>query len=349
MLRKKVYVFSIFLIIIVLSSAFSVQSVVKKTNDSNVLFRVVIIPDTQKLVEEDCKEVLFNQFEYASKNADYVIHLGDLVENFDNSTQWDLIDEGFQILDDSNTSYSVIAGNHDIDEYNTLNQGVDYAPLYNEYFPVFRISQNGFFQESFGRGLENHYSIVTIKKVKFLFLFVSYYITDLEYAWIQRTIDSNQDCYIIMVTHALITKEGNVIVIHDLEFKSFYNIGMRDNVILQLCGHDPGTYFEYIENHHAISLLDYQWKDVDKHYLGILEFTNVGFGLKTYNPYTDDYYFDDQSEAENWFIDYSFPFEDDEINESKVFIAKPLISYLPFFFVSLVLVAIVIFVVKRKR
>ena len=101
---------------------------------------IVLIPDTQNYTYSNRTAFLNQQMDWivSSKdqlNTKFVAHLGDLVSEYDSTSQWPIISDAMKRIDDAGIPNSVIPGNHDFD--NTTRAFAQY----NTYFPVSRYSQ----------------------------------------------------------------------------------------------------------------------------------------------------------------------------------------------------------------
>lgn len=81
-------------------------------------FTVVVLPDTQNYTYGGRQGIMSGQTQWvvntrSSLNTAMVIHLGDLVSEYDNLTQWGYSSAAMKILDDANVPNTVLPGNHD--------------------------------------------------------------------------------------------------------------------------------------------------------------------------------------------------------------------------------------------
>lgn len=78
--------------------------------------QIYVMGDTQSMSEDLCEtQPVFEQMTQHICDAGYagVIHLGDVVELQTNSSEWQVADTAFDILDACNMPYAVTMGNHD--------------------------------------------------------------------------------------------------------------------------------------------------------------------------------------------------------------------------------------------
>jgi calcineurin-like phosphoesterase family protein len=290
------------------------------TEDKEPLVKIAILPDTQLLTSKGWK-VFYEQTHYAVDwGADYVVHLGDIVENWNFSYEWVRADTAFKTLDRAGIPYGVLAGNHDMDDGNTSGNGPTYTDGYEDYFPISRVKNNGVFQENYGRPNENHYDILEKNGLKLLFVYASWNITPDELDWVEGVIKKYPYHNVIMVTHGNIDAYGQSVVAteyptripSDEEKQQFLDnlerwrsMGDYDNVILQLSGHYDGSN-AFDTGEVVMAMLDYQgigfgppdynWTKFDPHsthYMGLLTFYKDHIKYITYNPTLDDYIWSD--------------------------------------------------------
>ena len=284
------------LLIIILPIFFSLgcNSVKAIPNNSNdALMNIVVLPDTQVLSRNSSGAAVFNnQMQYAiNSNADYVIHLGDIVDYWTHEDEWIIADTAFKILDSAKLPYGVCAGNHDI---NQKTPECD-APTYWENFPVSRVSGNGVYQGQFKTELDNHYDIISKHGLDLLVIYASYNITDSEYTWVEQTINSYPDHWVIMITHEFIWHNGW----YQDKLTEWNDIGKRSsNVFLQFSGHAYGVgYVDSVPRH---ALLNYQFLPLEEHYIGILTLKEDTIEMISYNPTTDDYIWSNDHSNDVW-------------------------------------------------
>ena len=87
-------------------------------------------------------------------NICYVIHTGDIVDDFDMPYEWENADKAMKILDDANMPYGVLAGNHDI------TAGAMEYENYQKYFGAQRVQDQPTFGEAYKDNI-GHYDLLT--------------------------------------------------------------------------------------------------------------------------------------------------------------------------------------------
>lgn len=93
---------------------------------SNEVFSIVVLPDTQIYSKDDSswrnsskREVFYAMTDWvaktaASENIKFVLHVGDVVNDYDQEYQWDIADRAMRALDGV-APYAIALGNHDMD------------------------------------------------------------------------------------------------------------------------------------------------------------------------------------------------------------------------------------------
>ncbi len=129
---------------------------------------IVLMSDTQ-FYSKSNPNIFYNMTQYLISNQkmlnlSYVVHTGDLVENFDNEEQWQVASNAMYTL--SKIPHGVLAGNHDT------------APLPNnrenfeKYFGENRFKNYKWYGEG-NNGNSDHYDLVKVGKTDFIFVYLS--------------------------------------------------------------------------------------------------------------------------------------------------------------------------------
>lgn len=79
-------------------------------------FTIVVLPDTQ-FYSKKYPELFYNQTEWIVENKEnlnikIVLHLGDIVDNCEETKEWEIADKAMGILE-GEVPYTVLQGNHD--------------------------------------------------------------------------------------------------------------------------------------------------------------------------------------------------------------------------------------------
>ncbi|UUZ92741.1 metallophosphoesterase [Paenibacillus sp. P25] len=250
-------------------------------------------PDTYKTMT---KWIADHQQE---KKIQYVVHTGDIVDNYDQPAQWDAADAAMKILDDAKVPYGVVAGNHDVNHNEAR---------YNEYWKHFgrdRFASNPWY----GGDLNNnrdHYDLISAKGNDFMILYLGWSITDETIQWANDVLKRYPDRNAIIATHEYIAPGGFYAGQGEDLWKKL--VAKNQNVFLVLCGHIHGVAYnvKHGEDGHAIieMLMDYQsGPQGGQGYMRLLQFDmkNNQMYVNTYSPLLDDYiFFDNKPESEEF-------------------------------------------------
>lgn len=274
-------------------------------------FTLIVLPDTQKY-SESYPHIFMNQTEWIVDKKDelditFVIHLGDIVEHWNNETQWGRADESLSVLDENGIAYSVVPGNHD--HYMHKTNGSTY--YYNKYFPVSRFLSKVWWGGGYN-GNDNNYELMTILGQDYIFLSLDYCASDDELEWANEILERYSDRKAILTTHAYLDdstakREG----IHNCKNGSTEYIWHRlikrhANLQIVLSGHEweqdgqARRVDKNIAGKNVYQLLaDYQNYDKGGNgFLRILKFvpSENRVYVSTYSPYMNRYKTDDESD-----------------------------------------------------
>ncbi|TDN90835.1 PKD domain-containing protein [Microbacterium sp. BK668] len=187
-------------------------------------FSIVVIPDTQNYTYNNRQATMNQQSQWVVDNSDrlgvaFTVHVGDLVSEYTNPTQWGLTSAALGILDAANEPNSVVPGNHDFD-----NATGAIGP-YDTYFPVSRYAQAGWNtattkyggylgQNQFGpdpidRKNFDSYSLFSAGGKDFLVLNLEWEAPGYALDWADRVLRAHPDRTVVMVTHSFLTVSGS--------------------------------------------------------------------------------------------------------------------------------------------
>ncbi len=275
------------------------------SNSSAENFTLIVLPDTQGYVkfypwilDTQTQWIVNNKEEL---NIQFVTQLGDLVDNYDNMTQWNNANRSMSTLD-GKVAWATLPGNHDMHDGNVSN--------YNAYFGYERFSKESWYGGAYSIGDNaNSYQLFSAGGDDYLILQLQYNPDDDVLYWASNIIDAYPDRKVIVATHDYMM--GVVKANHRSE------IGERiwhslvkphaDQVFLVLCGH-AGTEELIIDNvnGHVVyqMLADFQMgTNIESGWLRILEFSPIQdkIFVKTYSPLLNQYKNDSASQ---FTIDY---------------------------------------------
>ena len=287
------------------------ESVTPYTSADNSLdenFTIVVVPDTQGYVTY-YPWLFDNQTQWIVDNVEalnivFVTHLGDLVDSYDNVTQWEYANASMSKLGD-NVRWAVLPGNHD-----GYYGDPDDLANYEKYFGYERFSGESWYAGTYkAEDNENSYQLFSAGGDDYLIFHIQYNPSDDVLFWASSVIDQHPDRRVIVSTHDYI--KGPI----DPDRRS--GIGERmwhsfikqhaDQIFLVLCGHagTQSTLVDTVNGHVVYQLLsDYQnASNIESGWLRLLEFCPAQdkIYVKTYSPYLNEYKTDTTNE---FTIDY---------------------------------------------
>ena len=233
------------------NSSFAVQ--VDAAGDE---FCLIMVPDTQRYTAF-FPDIMRAQFTWirdvvGSLNVKYVVHVGDVTE--DNSPQeWILADEMFSLLDGV-VPYTVVPGNHDIDEARQASERYHSASSFNAVFSPKRFAGRSWWGGNKAPRADNSFGYFKAGGQQFLVLGLEYGPTDETLVWANSVTDNHADQHkVIVVTHSYMDQddtrlgEGDNYSPHkmnptwndgDQMWEKF--VKRNGNIVMVLCGHVKG-------------------------------------------------------------------------------------------------------------
>ena len=210
-------------------------------------FTVVVIPDTQKYTLEDT-DIFSKQTQWIVDNKDslniqMVLHVGDMVEYYDDKSEWKLADESMSILD-GEVPYLISPGNHDFDDVDLKDiENIEKTiKNYENYFGYKRFEDyewyKGHYPEDSNR---NSYSLLNINGMKFGFLALRLAPTEDELDWANKIVSNNPDYRFIIVTHTFVHTNSQLNAVGNAIWEGFAQ--KWENIFLVVCGHAGGEGF----------------------------------------------------------------------------------------------------------
>ena len=185
-------------------------------------YTMVVLPDSQNLVTY-WPEIYYNQMQWIASNKDAmniqaVLHMGDMVNN-NNQTEWQICENGTDILVGSGIPWMPMRGNHDDSDW--FNRYYDYA--------TYGTNQS-WFGGSFEEGkLDHTYWFVTVGDRKYLILSLGWAPSWDVLDWAQGVVEENTDKSVILTCHAYMNGDG-----------TFLDEGDAHNVNAFLSGYPDG-------------------------------------------------------------------------------------------------------------
>lgn len=235
-------------------------------------------------------------------NLQYLVHTGDIVDDWDQEHQWLNADPTYRTLDDAGLPYGVLAGNHDVG-----GALADYS-TYSEYFGADRFSANpwwgGDIQDNRG-----HYDLVSVQGVDLLMLYMGWAPGDEQIAWMNDVIAQYPERTVWINLHEYMLTTGGLGPIPQRILDEV--VAPNPNVVLVSSGHYHDAYTrtdDFDDDGDGVAdrtvysmLFDYQGlPEGGLGYLRLLHFDNDGgtdgsgrIVVRTYSPSLDDFDSDD--------------------------------------------------------
>lgn len=188
----------------------------------------------------------------AMLNTQFLIHLGDVVDQASKSAQWQVASTAMQTLEAFKLPYSILAGNHDILsawEYNgDQSTGTDAqrtltSEPYLQWFPTSRAQTQSTFGGRDTSGF-HEYHIFTAQGQKFLVLSLSWRISDAGITWARGVIAANPTLPVILVSHQLLNIANDGVSPLETDYGlMLWEKLIRDNdqIFMTLNGHNHGA------------------------------------------------------------------------------------------------------------
>jgi hypothetical protein len=268
-------------------------------------FTIVALPDTQyyssqtnnglrAMFDAQTSWIVNNEVE---RNISFVTHLGDIVDTYSDSAQWDIAGKltapkgALTALDDAGIMYGLTVGNHDGGPSNTAN--------FNSYFPSTRIGSG-----HYGSDNDNNYRLFTAGGMNFIVIQIEYGTDAAVRAWANERLQTYSSYRAIVVTHNLLS--GNTTpASFSTEGQALYDaLKANLNLFLMLGGHldtEVSRTDEYPigSGHYIYSLRsDYQTRNGGNGWLRLMEFHPAANEIQiyTYSPYLNQWETDTNSQ-----------------------------------------------------
>lgn len=294
----------------------------KKTCTSTASnFTVIGLPDTQFYTEEPqglnsggggSNEIFKAQTQWiaanrTSRNIEFVVQLGDCVQNGDNppgtdkEIEWRRADTAMKNIENPNVPltdgipYGICVGNHDETPAGSL---TGTTALFNQYFGNARFSGRGYYGGSYGTANNNnHYELFSSNGMDFIHISIEYFADGTSAKlqgildWADALLKTNPGRKGILSTHNLLGT-GNPANFQGPGQKIYDDLKDNPNLFLMLAGHvaGEGRRSDTYNGNTIYSLMsDYQsgYTNGGNGYLRIMEFRpsqNI-IDVKTYSPY----------------------------------------------------------------
>jgi len=222
----------------------------------------VVLPDTQNYTDSSfggSPTYFYDQTKWIRENKEklnivMVAHVGDIVQNPQSTSEWEIADKAFKTIDNE-VPYILCLGNHDVANDQST-QGGARNTLLNDYFPPSRFTENPLYGKNFGADTrkhflepdksDNYYLTFTGGGMKFLIIAMEFKPRDKALTWANKVVAAHPGHRCIVLTHGYLDagarrnmgkygiKGNNPREI----WEKFVN--RHKNVFLVLCGHMLG-------------------------------------------------------------------------------------------------------------
>ena len=278
----------------------------------NYDFSFAWITDTQYYAEswqyhnENMNQwIVDNKDEFKIK---YVMHTGDIVDEYNIDYQWNNADKAMKIFDDANLPYGVLAGNHDVAAGREIND------FYWKYFGKDRFESKLYYGGSYENNL-GHYDLISQNGQDFLMMYMSWNIGTEEIEWMNNVLKQYPDRKAIILLHSYTNVKMSNDTYLDYAGTMIQNevVATNPNVMAVLNGHYHGSSYEtakFDDDGDGIKertvyqiCTDYQSGfEGGGEYIKFLYFDleNDKVYVNSYSPYYNDFnYFDNEVENIN--------------------------------------------------
>jgi hypothetical protein len=214
-------------------------------------FTIVDLPDTQNYTTSDSGALIYNaQTQWAvnsrsALNIQFVTHMGDIVENLDQSeVEWQRASNAMAILDSNNLPNNVLPGNHDMSASGVAN-------FYDQYFPPSRYQgfgwYGGYLSSPVNRGNKDNYELLSVGSLDFIIIHLEIDAPDYALNWANQLLQAHPNRRAIISTHAFLNASGSrpTSPVYQTNGNSAEEIWQQlirpnCNVFMVLSGHYPG-------------------------------------------------------------------------------------------------------------
>lgn len=239
----------------------------------------------------------------------YVLHTGDITDDYDMETQWKNADTAMKIFDDAGMPYGVLAGNHDV------GAGLENYTNYQKYFGADRFKNKDYYGGSYKNNL-GHYDLITENGQDFIILYMSWDIYTNEINWMNQVLKKypNRKAIIALHRYTRGSEKANT-PITDYAGKLIQTnvVAKNPNVIAVLNGHYSGASMNVMgfdDDKDGVKertvyeiCTDYQSNaQGGAEYVKLLYFDlkNNKIYVNSYSPYKKDFNYYDNPKLENY-------------------------------------------------
>ncbi|WP_298459163.1 lamin tail domain-containing protein [uncultured Cellulomonas sp.] len=226
-------------------------------------------------------------------NLQYVLHTGDVVDDWDQEYQWLNADPAYRMLDEAGLPYGVLAGNHDV------GHALEDYSAFSGWFGEARFADNPWYGESY-QDNRGHYDLITAGGIDFLMLYQGWGAGDAEIAWMNDVLARYPERKAVVNLHEYMLTTGGLGPIPQRILDEV--VATNPNVMMVTGGHyhDAFTRVDGFDDDGDGTpdrevyqmLFDYQGlPEGGQAFLRLLHFDNEAGRVlvRTYSPYLDAY------------------------------------------------------------
>lgn len=208
-------------------------------------FSFAWITDTQYYTEQWQYHFL-NMNNYIVDNAEelgikYVIHTGDIVDDWDIVYEWENADDAMAIFDEADMPYGVLGGNHDV------SAGLEDNEYYYTYFGEDRFENQPTYGGSYRNNL-GHYDLISENGQDFIIVYMSWNIYQEEIDWMNSVLAQYSDRKAILCFHPYTNVKAS-----DSGLLDYYGVVIQKEVVAKnpnvfavLNGHYHGSSYQTV-------------------------------------------------------------------------------------------------------
>lgn len=178
----------------------------------------------------------------ADWKVEYVIHTGDLINDYDMIYEWEVANEAMRYLDEAKLPNGVLAGNHDV--------GKDLLTYdnYHLYFGKERYENNPWYGGDYDNNT-GHYDLISAGGIDFIFVYMSWDVQEQGMIdWMNQVLAEHSDRQAILCFHSytnVVYDEENETMLNEVGRKVQEQVVSKNpNVFLVLSGHYHGSTYE---------------------------------------------------------------------------------------------------------
>lgn len=162
----------------------------------------------------------------------YLVHTGDIVDDWKRIYQWNNADASMKILDNAGLPYGVLAGNHD------CGHGRESYTNYSTYFGEQRFKNKDYYGGSYMNN-KGHYDLVSAGGVDFIIVYMSWDTYTPEVEWMNKVLAEYPNRKAILCFHRYLSSKGKIDYTGNLVQEQV--VSKNPNVFAVLDGHYSGA------------------------------------------------------------------------------------------------------------